>query len=57
MTIARHKYVAQKTIDAFGSRLREETDLDELTGDLVGVVRTAVQPSQVSLWLRRSGAE
>jgi hypothetical protein len=53
----RHKYDAQKTIDAFGSRLREETDLDELTGDLVGVVRTAVQPSQVSLWLRRSGAE
>jgi hypothetical protein len=48
----RHKYDAQKTIDAFGSRLREETDLDQLTGDLVGVVRTSMQPEQVSLWLK-----
>ena len=48
----RRKYDAQQTIDAFGSRLREETDLDELTGDLVGVVRTAMQPSQISIWLR-----
>jgi hypothetical protein len=50
----RHKYDAQKTIDAFGSRLREETDLDELTGDLVGVVRTAMQPEHVSVWFRGS---
>ena len=51
----RHKYDAQKTIDAFGSRLREETDLDELTGDLVGVVRTAMQPEHVSVWFRGTG--
>ena len=53
----RHKYDAQKTVDAFGLRLREETDLDELTGDLVGVVRTTMQPEQVSLWLRAPGAD
>jgi hypothetical protein len=47
----RHKYDAQKTIDAFGARLREETDLDELTADLVGVVKVTMQPANVGLWL------
>jgi hypothetical protein len=53
----RHKYDAQKTIDAFGSRLREETDLDELTNDLVGVVRTTMQPTHVSVWLKHAAVE
>lgn len=48
----RHKYDAAKTIAAFNSRLREETDLDALCGDLVGVAGTSVQPEHISLWLR-----
>jgi hypothetical protein len=48
----RHKYDAQHTVDSFGVRLREETDLDELTGDLVAVVSMTMQPEHVSLWLR-----
>jgi len=50
----RGKYDATQTVEAFSARLRDEVDIDSLTGDLLAVVQESMQPRSVLLWLRAS---
>jgi hypothetical protein len=53
----RRKYDAARTLEEFSSTLRNELELTQLSEHLLNVVQQTMQPTQVSLWLRKSDYE
>jgi hypothetical protein len=49
----RRKYDAARTLAAFNATLRNEVDLSQLSEQLVAVVQETMQPTHISLWLRK----
>lgn len=47
----RQKYDAEQTLEAFSETLRDEVDLDTLTGRLVDLVQETMQPEHLQVWL------
>jgi hypothetical protein len=47
----RRRHDAGRLIEAFGTRRRDQVDLDTLTADLLDVIDQTMQPAQVSLWM------
>ena len=50
----RRRYDAATTIEHFSVRLREQIDLDTLTGEVLAIVDQTMEPTQVSLGLRHT---
>ena len=49
----RARYDAERTATDFADRLRDEMDLASVSGDIVGVVDTALRPTTIGVWLRK----
>jgi hypothetical protein len=52
----RRKYNTAKVLTAFGATVRDETDLEQLTTELLRVVGATMEPEQVTLWLHETQA-
>ena len=50
----RSRYDAQRTVEQFAGRLRDEVSAEQVTADLVKALNETLQPSAASLWLREA---
>jgi MFS family permease len=48
----RGRYDAVRTLESFSGRLREQVEIESVSGQVLDVVHQTLQPAHVSLWLR-----
>lgn len=48
----RARYDADRTVAAFAARLRGDIDLGAVSAEVLGTAKTAVRPSNASIWIR-----
>lgn len=53
----RDRYDAERILSTFAGRLRNRSNLDEVSRDLAEVAQRAVQPISVSIWLRTDSGD
>jgi hypothetical protein len=51
----RARYDADQTVAAFAARLQDDVGPGSVRDDLASVVRTALEPAQVPVWISRRG--
>jgi hypothetical protein len=48
----RRRYDAEQTLAGFGEMLRNEVDLEQISGGLIKIIQETMQPGHASLWLK-----
>jgi hypothetical protein len=48
----RGRYDAARTLETFSSRLREQVDIETVSGEVLDVVRQTLQPAHATIWLK-----
>ncbi|RPI32076.1 MAG: hypothetical protein EHM70_09860 [Chloroflexota bacterium] len=53
----RRRYNAEEILQSFSGSLRNEVNLDQLSGHLRTVVQETMQPAHISMWLRKNNLQ